>query len=145
MREHEDRSQVHVLPLDGGEAQRATDLPLGVAGRPVWLPDERSVIVAARLSTDDPSLGGTRAYRESQERRADTAHVTERRLYRFWDTWLTDATTMHLLRVDLDRPVCGVLVDRGLHDAVADDLRARRRDVAVGDVRVGHPLTRGRW
>ncbi|HEX6255186.1 MAG TPA: S9 family peptidase [Euzebyales bacterium] len=104
VREHEDRSQVHVLPLDGGEAQRVTDLPLGVAGRPVWLPDERSVIVPARLSTDDPSLGGTRAYRESQERRADTAHVTERRLYRFWDTWLTDATTMHLLRVDLDRP-----------------------------------------
>jgi dipeptidyl aminopeptidase/acylaminoacyl peptidase len=101
LRDHEDRPQLHVLPLDGGEARRVTDLPLGVAGRPVWLPDERGVVVLARLSTDDPSLAGTLAHREREEARPDTAHVTERRLYRFWDTWLADATTTHLVHVDV--------------------------------------------
>jgi dipeptidyl aminopeptidase/acylaminoacyl peptidase len=102
LREYQDRAQMHVLPLDGGEARRVTDLPLGVAGRPVWLPDEQGVIVPARLSAEDPSLAGTHAYRERQEQRSDTAHITERRMYRFWDTWLTDATSTHLLRIDID-------------------------------------------
>src|SRR6185369_3392086 len=52
--EREDETQVHLLPLDGGEARRLTDLPRGV-DRFEWSPDgTRLVVVSA-------SVGATRA------------------------------------------------------------------------------------
>src|SRR4029079_6868395 len=43
----EDRDQVHLLPLDGGEAHRLTDLPRGVEAFE-WAPDgSRLVVVSA--------------------------------------------------------------------------------------------------
>src|SRR5262245_18006607 len=39
-----DHAQLYVMPLDGGEARRLTDLPLGVTD-PRWLPDGRGIIV----------------------------------------------------------------------------------------------------
>ena len=45
--ESEDATQVHLLPLDGGEARRLTDLPLGVESF-AWSPDgTRLVVVSA--------------------------------------------------------------------------------------------------
>jgi acylaminoacyl-peptidase len=53
-RDREDRDQVHLLPLDGGEARRLTDLPRGVEAFE-WSPDgSRMVVVTA-------SRGATRA------------------------------------------------------------------------------------
>jgi dipeptidyl aminopeptidase/acylaminoacyl peptidase len=40
--------QLHVMPTDGGEARRVTDLP-GGADTPVWAPDSRRVAFAARV------------------------------------------------------------------------------------------------
>jgi dipeptidyl aminopeptidase/acylaminoacyl peptidase len=41
----EDGSQVHLLPVDGGEARRLTDLPRGVDGLS-WSPDGRHLLVS---------------------------------------------------------------------------------------------------
>ncbi len=51
-RDREDGTQVHLLPLDGGEARRLTDLPRGVDGF-AWSPDGRSFVVrsASRAAT----------------------------------------------------------------------------------------------
>ena len=43
-KEREDAAQVHLLPLDGGEARRLTDLPRGVESF-AWSPDGRSLAV----------------------------------------------------------------------------------------------------
>jgi len=56
----EDGQQVHVLPLDGGEARRLTDLPRGVDAF-WWSPDGRSLLVTTS------SHGATRA--EDRRRR----------------------------------------------------------------------------
>jgi len=42
------RPQLHVIPVDGGEAKRVTALPLGVEN-PVWAPDSRRIAFLARL------------------------------------------------------------------------------------------------
>jgi dipeptidyl aminopeptidase/acylaminoacyl peptidase len=39
-----ERSQLHVMPADGGEAQRRTDLPLGVSDL-AWSPDSTQLVV----------------------------------------------------------------------------------------------------
>ncbi len=43
-KDREDGTQVHLLPLAGGEARRLTDLPRGVEGFE-WAPDGRSLVV----------------------------------------------------------------------------------------------------
>ncbi len=52
-KEREDGTQVHLLPLDGGEARRLTDLPRGVEGFE-WSPD------GSRLVVRSSSRGATR-------------------------------------------------------------------------------------
>ena len=44
--------QVHVLPADGGEAERVTDLPLG-AGAPVWSPTSERLAFSAPVDPTD--------------------------------------------------------------------------------------------
>jgi dipeptidyl aminopeptidase/acylaminoacyl peptidase len=41
------RPQLHVMPADGGEAQRRTDLPLGVSDL-VWAPDSQRLVVVGK-------------------------------------------------------------------------------------------------
>lgn len=81
-----DNKQVHLMPLDGGEPQVVTDLPLGVHGC-VWMPDgERLVVVADVPPPDGPTGDGPR--------------VTEDAVFRYWDAWLTDGRVPHLFLVD---------------------------------------------
>lgn len=95
-KDSEGHDQVHVLSLDGGEARRVTDLPLGASGVR-WLPDGRLIIVV-QLVTAAPTVEGTRRWRD--EERNTQIRTTERRVYRFWDTWLTDGETWHPFVLD---------------------------------------------
>jgi acylaminoacyl-peptidase len=53
-KDRQDGTQVHLLPLDGGEARRLTDLPRGVTDF-AWSPD------GSRLAVMTSSVGATRA------------------------------------------------------------------------------------
>jgi dipeptidyl aminopeptidase/acylaminoacyl peptidase len=60
-KDREDATQVHLLPLDGGEARRLTDLPRGITGF-AWAPDGSQLVVttSSRAATrkDDRRLRG---------------------------------------------------------------------------------------
>jgi dipeptidyl aminopeptidase/acylaminoacyl peptidase len=98
------KQQLMLMPLAGGEARRLSELPLGVFD-PRWLPDGSGILFAANL------LSGHLTHEHTAlelKRRADEpvkAHVTEERLYRFWDTWLTTGEVPHLFLYDLGREV----------------------------------------
>jgi dipeptidyl aminopeptidase/acylaminoacyl peptidase len=91
--------QLHVMPLDGGEARCLTDLPLGVA-ESKWLPDGSGLIVAAPLLRGFGTLAETEAELEARRERHESAIVTEDRVYRFWKRWLADGRVHHLFHVD---------------------------------------------
>ena len=63
-KKREDQQQVHLLPLDGGEARRLTDLPRGV-GAFWWSPDGTRILVSSA------SHGATRE--EDRKRRGMTS------------------------------------------------------------------------
>ncbi len=97
-----ERAQLHVIPVDGGEAVKLTDMPLG-ASRPSWMPDGKSIVfvssVIPELAAD---LDSMRAEVERRKECKVTAKVTEDRVYRYWDHWLTDGFIPHLYRIDVD-------------------------------------------
>jgi dipeptidyl aminopeptidase/acylaminoacyl peptidase len=94
------RSQLHVMPLDGGEPRRLTDLPLGVFD-PRWLPDGSGVVFAATVLKGHFTPEATAAELERREKDPVKAHITEDRVYRYWDTWLTTGEVPHLFLYDL--------------------------------------------
>jgi len=96
----EDKAQVHVISLSGGEARRVGDLPLG-AKFVTWVPGRDSLIVVAPLLRDFPSIEATR---DEIETRAgtDPPVITEDRVYRHWKRWFAGDNIDHLFRIDLD-------------------------------------------
>jgi dipeptidyl aminopeptidase/acylaminoacyl peptidase len=82
------------MPLDGGEAKQVTDMPLGVIG-PKWMPDGRSVLFLSPLYEEALTVDDTRAFEPP------TVRTTERRMFRYWDRWLTDGKIPHLFFLDL--------------------------------------------
>jgi dipeptidyl aminopeptidase/acylaminoacyl peptidase len=94
------KPQLMLMPLDGGEARKLTDLPLGCFDAR-WLPDGSGLVLAAMLLDGHLSPELTAA---ELKRRADDpvkAYVTEERFYRYWDTWLTNGEIPHLFHLDL--------------------------------------------
>lgn len=98
--EHGGEAQLYVLPLDGGEPERLTDLPFGVAA-PRWLPDGARIAFLARVYADAPDPAETAARRKARADDPLDVRATEDRVYRYWDRWLTDGVVHHLFVVDV--------------------------------------------
>ena len=94
------KAQLHLMPLDGGEAQKLTDLPLG-AFDPTWLPDGSGIVFGTYLLKGHLTAEATKAELERRDKDPVKAHVTEDRVYRYWDTWLTIGEVPHLFLYDL--------------------------------------------
>ncbi len=94
------KPQLYLMPLDGGEALKLTDFPLGVFD-PCWLPDGSGIVFAATLLKGHLTPEATQAEVERRDKNPVKAYVTEDRLFRFWDTWLTTGEVPHLFVFDL--------------------------------------------
>jgi dipeptidyl aminopeptidase/acylaminoacyl peptidase len=100
-RKHGDQAQLYRLPLDGGEAECLTDLPLGVAA-PCFLPDGRRVAFLATVLSEAPTAEASAELAAKRKDDPVKAHVTEDRVYRYWDRWLTDGQIHHIMVLDLE-------------------------------------------
>ncbi len=93
------KTQLWILPLEGGEPRCVTRLPLG-AFDPTWLPDGSGLIVVGMLLKGHLTIEATAKEMERRDKDPVKAHVTEDRVYRFWDRWLTTGEVPHLFHVD---------------------------------------------
>jgi dipeptidyl aminopeptidase/acylaminoacyl peptidase len=97
-----EKSQLHIIPVDGGEAAAVTDMPLGVSNLR-WLPDGSGILFVSRvLPGYESDLDSMKAELEKRDKDKVTAKVTENRLYRYWDHWRTNGQIPHLFKIDLD-------------------------------------------
>ncbi len=95
-----DRPQLYQLRLDGGEAERLTDLPFGVVD-PRWFPDGRRVAFLSEMSAAAPGVAGAAALRKVEDESPAPVRVSESRVYRYWDHWLETRRHHHVLCLDL--------------------------------------------
>ncbi|MCA9290389.1 MAG: S9 family peptidase, partial [Phycisphaerales bacterium] len=97
---HGTKGQIHIMPVDGGEARCVTDLPFG-ATDPRWLPDGRRLLAIAEFDLDAPTPEGTAA-RIDETKDDPSAFVTEDVWFRHWDTWLPARRRHHVVLVDVE-------------------------------------------
>lgn len=94
-RDGDEASQLYVLDLSGGEAERLTSLTLG-AGAPKWSPDGRTLLFVSQVYPGAPDeAGNQRAAKERKERKYNV-RAYEQFPVRFWNHWL-DEQEPHLL------------------------------------------------
>lgn len=81
--------QIHVMPMDGGEARALTDLPKG-ASQPAWSPDGQTIAFASTTRSDDlkkkeetdKEPGAGRDQGAKKDTRATDVRVITRAVYR---------------------------------------------------------------
>ena len=100
LRDVDDKPQLHLMDLGGGEGEVLTDLPLGVTG-PQWLPDGTGLLFLASVFKEALDVEATRELATARKEDPVEAHVTEDRVFRYWDRWLTDGQVPHVFRLDL--------------------------------------------
>ena len=163
--EREDGTQVHLLPLDGGEARRLTDLPRGISAFE-WAPDGRSLVVtsSSRAATyaDDTKIRGRTIRRDPGAPPESDFRFVDRLDYMLNGVGFTYDRVDHLWIVDVATGSARRLTDGptperspvwspdGRRIAFAANRRRNadlleRRDIFVADAFTGDvtPITRG--
>lgn len=79
-------SQVFRLPLDGGEPQQVTKLPLDVGGYALSR-DGKTLAVALEVFPDCPTVECTTERAEKQAKSKASGRVYDKLFVRHWDTW----------------------------------------------------------
>jgi len=95
----EDKSQLYVLQVTGGDPKKLTSFPSGLSD-PKWSPDGRWIAVTAKVYPEcgaDDKCNSKAA--DDLENSKVQVHVADGLLYRHWDSW-RDGTYSHILLVN---------------------------------------------
>ena len=93
-------SQVYLLPLEGGEAQRLTKLSTG-ADIVKWSPDRKTIAFTSSVYPDCKDDDCNSKRDAEKEKNKVKAHVAEQLLYRHWNEW-SEGKRAHLFVVPAD-------------------------------------------
>jgi dipeptidyl aminopeptidase/acylaminoacyl peptidase len=93
--------QVWVLPLEGGEPRQVTSFKTGVAARPIWSRDGRSLLVPSPAFPECKDEACNRAKEAAQDDSKVKARLYDDIPVRIWDEW-RDRKRSHLFLVSAD-------------------------------------------
>ncbi|MBM3744869.1 MAG: S9 family peptidase [Acidobacteria bacterium] len=99
-REGDEVSQIYVLPLQGGEAQRVTSLSTG-AFSPKWRPDGKALLFQSTVYPGAADEEANQKVAAERKARKYKARVFELFPIQYWDRWLDDLRP-HIFVQELD-------------------------------------------
>ncbi len=88
-REGDEMNQIYILPLDGGEAMRVTNVSTG-ASEPQWRPDGNAILFESRVYPGAMNDQDNRRMAAERKARKYNLRVFDSFPIRFWDHWLDD-------------------------------------------------------
>lgn len=97
-----DYAQLYQIDIDGGEASLLADMPLGISNPKYFADGKKIAFVSQVLPEFENDMEGLKKAVKDKKDSKVTAKVTENRLFRYWDSWLTDGYTVRLYSYDLD-------------------------------------------
>ncbi len=94
--------QLYEINIDGGEAQLLYEMPLGISN-PKYSNDGNKIFFTSRILPEfENDFEGMKKEIKQRKEKKVTAKVTENRLYRYWDSWLTDGYVSRLFILDTE-------------------------------------------
>lgn len=94
--------QLYEINIDGGEAQLLYEMPLGISN-PKYSNDGKKIFFTSRILPEfENDFEAMKKEIKQRKEKKVTAKVTENRLYRYWDSWLTDGYVSRLFLLELD-------------------------------------------
>ena len=129
-------AQLYLLPVEGGEARALTDLPVA-PGDPKWSPDGKRIYFALATFPDlNDDWDKVKKRLDEQKDDKTKAKISESRLFRAWDVYVTDGTAPHLFSVDVESKKVRDLTPNlnlrtGLQGAITWDLAPDGREIAL--------------
>lgn len=109
-------TQVFVMPIDGGEARKVTEMPVGTYS-PKWFPDGKKIAFVANVY---PGYNGDfdrlkKMIEESEETKV-SARVTEDKVYKYWSRWLTEGMYPRIFSINIeDEVITDLMPNSALH------------------------------
>ncbi len=98
-----DYSQLYEIDIDGGEARLLYEMPLGISN-PRYSDDGKKIFFVSKILPEyENDFEGLKKELKSRKEKKVSAKVTENRLYRYWDSWLTDGYVSRLYVLDLEK------------------------------------------
>jgi len=95
-------AQLFIIPTNGGEAKQITHLPIGVS-TPKWFPNSQKIAFVAQVTHDfDGNFDKLDKKLKDKKESKVSAIVTEDRLYKYWDKWLTDSLYPRIFAIDIN-------------------------------------------
>ncbi len=120
-------SQVYLLSLEGGEAQKLTKLSTG-ADMAKWSPDGRTIAFTSSVYRDCKDDDCNSKRDAEKEKNKVKAHIAEHLLYRHWTHW-NEGKRAHLFVVPADRSAAPRDLTPGADYDVPPDERGGRGDI----------------
>ncbi len=93
-------AQIWVLPTEGGEARKVTDLKLG-AQRPVWFPDGRRLLAISPVYADTNDQEEIARREAAAEKEKVRPREIDALMFRHWDSW-TEGKIDHLFVIEVE-------------------------------------------
>jgi dipeptidyl aminopeptidase/acylaminoacyl peptidase len=88
-REGDETTQIYILPLDGGEAMRITNVSTG-ASDPRWRPDGKAILFESRVYPGAKNDEDNRRIAAERKARKYNVRIFDSFPIRYWDHWLDD-------------------------------------------------------
>lgn len=93
--------QIQLLSLEGGEPQTLSHFPTDITSMR-WLPDGKRLMFTANVPKGFAGdIADLAAKFAKDQQKKYSARVTENRLYRYWDHWLTDELVPQFFALDI--------------------------------------------